>query len=381
MSSSNFASAINEAIDELGIAQPSTKRSHRGGRREKRRKEKCALAAQAELTASLVEVRRTESKGLGLFALKDLAAGTRIISEVPLLKMAKGNLLDCRWADHALTAFEELDAEKQAAMLNLHAGLGVKDLRKVVVEAMKAGQVGPIDVKIADIHDITDIEDPAFRGKIKVASTFASNLFVVEGSKDGPMAVIGELASRVNHACHPNVILSWNEKNQRINVHANRDVKEGEEIMFSYTDFMGSRKERQEKLAVRGFECDCETCGNDYADKRRQRYTQLIDSMGQDEEQVKHRKLSERENAGGLLEATEAMTLLDAEGVLTLSTVEVLHKMVGYHKAMGNLHSALDCVETEMANVAIILGTDCATYEMGVAEANKLRSELEKHGV
>jgi hypothetical protein len=57
-------------------------------------------------------------------------------------------------------------------------------------------------------------------------------------------------------------------------VHAVKDLKKGEEITLSYITPLEPYTIRREVLLKRGFECDCQLCKTDKADKdyaRRQR--------------------------------------------------------------------------------------------------------------
>ena len=71
----------------------------------------------------------------------------------------------------------------------------------------------------------------------------------------------------LNHSCKPNVRVLWCNNRPaepvQLEVVALRDIRLGEELMFSYIDESLSFSERQEALADYGFICGCERCGSE----------------------------------------------------------------------------------------------------------------------
>ena len=68
-------------------------------------------------------------------------------------------------------------------------------------------------------------------------------------------------ASRINHACLPNTVPSWNNNLGRLAIHAARDIEEGEEITSMYMDKLTCYDERQRYVReLLGFNCTCRLC-------------------------------------------------------------------------------------------------------------------------
>ncbi len=64
----------------------------------------------------------------------------------------------------------------------------------------------------------------------------------------------------MNHSCNPNVEITFLDDN-RVVVTALRDIKEGEEVTFSYIDEEASVGERRLELKERyRFNCSCWKC-------------------------------------------------------------------------------------------------------------------------
>jgi len=78
----------------------------------------------------------------------------------------------------------------------------------------------------------------------------------------GMVAVFHD-ATRMNHACAGafNVVYSWREAEDRLYVHAVRDIKQGEEILTTYINTKKPRSERQSFLSTHyHFDCKCSVC-------------------------------------------------------------------------------------------------------------------------
>ncbi|KAJ0988535.1 hypothetical protein J5N97_006891 [Dioscorea zingiberensis] len=81
----------------------------------------------------------------------------------------------------------------------------------------------------------------------------------VLGKKSGYSGVgLWILPSFVNHSCSPNARRL--HIGDRVVVHASRDVKAGEEIVFAYFDVFVPVKKRKEMSKRWGFQCRCERC-------------------------------------------------------------------------------------------------------------------------
>ncbi|XXH01880.1 hypothetical protein Hte_008242 [Hypoxylon texense] len=165
----------------------------------------------------LFEVQRIPGKGRGLIALCDIAKGTRIISETPLLLVES---MPQPALERTLAAkLKAMPKEQQRQFLSLHNNF--------------PGQY-------------------AFGG---VAKTNA--LPCGSGSSTGG---IYPTICLINHSCLPNSHNNWNSNYDVETIHAIRPIKAGEEITIDYSHG-GSSHIRQQRLRNSfGFGCQCAGC-------------------------------------------------------------------------------------------------------------------------
>ncbi|XP_058096383.1 methyltransferase FGSG_00040 [Magnolia sinica] len=212
-----------------------------------------------------VQIKRSENCGRGLFATKDLEAGTLLIMTKPvaigraILPEPGDDSGDCArmvmWKDFVNKI---LDAAKRCrkTLQLIYAlstgedeeGLEVPDLNLFRPETEEScfseekPDMGRI-LKILDVNSLT--ED----------GTCAKTL----GKKSGFYGVgLWILASFVNHSCNPNARRL--HIGDHMAIHASRDVKAGEEITFAYFDVLEPLKKRRELSKTWGFYCKCKRC-------------------------------------------------------------------------------------------------------------------------
>lgn len=162
-----------------------------------------------ETVGTLIKVHRSEGKGYGIFALKDIPVGSIILSEAPLV-----NLVD------------------DGARVDPLDGL-VDGLPPALKKAYQS------------LHSYRQ------RGSESLNRTILySNGFAVGKVATG----VFEIASRFNHSCVPNSEFDWHEELGRM-VYKNRyPLMEGEEVTIDY----GHKKGHLKKFY--GFECNCGGC-------------------------------------------------------------------------------------------------------------------------
>ncbi|KAF2766148.1 SET domain-containing protein [Teratosphaeria nubilosa] len=168
------------------------------------------------------EIRHAGAKGLGVFASRAIARGTRIFAEQPLLEVK-----------------DERGAATHAARQGLH------DLLRVARERGRGlTQLVPNATSII-------FQYPA------ILSVFRNNNFDL-----GDRQAVFRHISRLNHACKPSAQGNFNAALGNFTIHALRPIDPGEEITISYLSEHGALKEyRQERLlSCYGFLCDCPAC-------------------------------------------------------------------------------------------------------------------------
>lgn len=167
---------------------------------------------------TLVEIRDTEAKGLGVFALCDIVPGTILLSEAPLV-----TLIDTgSRADPLDVAVNALSPHEKASFFSLHHFSRNKN------ESMSRSIV--------------------YSNGYSIQNDLATGVF--------------ETASRINHSCVPNSFYLWKESTGKM-VFLNRfNLIEGEEVTVDY----GHKKKYLEKIY--GFECQCGGCTESGSDAR-----------------------------------------------------------------------------------------------------------------
>lgn len=180
----------------------------------------------------LIELRKipsnsTASRGLGLFALRNIPRGTTIVSEVPLLEVA-----DTADRTKAKDAFNRLSRDKKQAYLRLY------------------GWIPAADAKLAKYGSMNN------RTR-KVMSVYCYNAFE---------KWVVELGSRFNHSCMPNVCVLTEQEDTpeqtTLRFYALRDILAGEELFVSYLGMSFLDRAERQRLLRRnwGFTCNCPAC-------------------------------------------------------------------------------------------------------------------------
>jgi SET domain-containing protein len=136
----------------------------------------------------LYEIEHIENKGRGLKSAKPITQGTRILAELPLITVSelKSNKLS--------DSVDEIQAKLDEASLEV---------------------VGTI----MGLHNAHVDTEPELVGIVH------TNAFHLD---EGRLGVFGD-ASYINHSCRPNVEAEWDPNLGMLMVHANQDIKEGEE--------------------------------------------------------------------------------------------------------------------------------------------------------
>jgi hypothetical protein len=168
----------------------------------------------------LWKIERIPGKGKGLIATQDIAPGTLLISEAPLLTTEGVTTIDLEVAETQLSK-------------------KLSSLPKASQEAFLA------------LHNNYEDEKPL------------SGIVRSNGYPLGPGAEAGGVfatISRINHSCRPNVVQSWNPLLEKETVYAVRTIPAGTEICTAY-HVGGPSTERQQILKTYfGFSCTCALC-------------------------------------------------------------------------------------------------------------------------
>ncbi|KAJ0162382.1 SET domain-containing protein 5 [Colletotrichum tanaceti] len=183
-------------------------------------------------------VRHAAGKGLGVFALKPIPRGRRILAEEALLTVPSSD------SGGALLRQAELLSEAgRASLLALSPNPDKSSGVLGWLESLWRSRAAP--ARTAANHAVLGI--------------FRNNNFDIG---DRTRALFPRVA-RLNHACVPNAQGNFNAALRAFTVHATRDIRADEEITISYLDeHLGLRRARQSALREGyGFACGCDACG------------------------------------------------------------------------------------------------------------------------
>lgn len=142
----------------------------------------------------LYEVKSSQDKGLGLFATQIIPKGTRILSEKPLIKIARTDL------GSVVSIFGTLSEEDKTFIKSLYCLPAIFVKRKSELERQRAGQSTAMQIA-------------------QILATFQTNCFRLD-TVSGQYSGLFREASRINHACADNVFCYWNNESGEQTIHA-----------------------------------------------------------------------------------------------------------------------------------------------------------------
>ena len=160
-------------------------------------------------------------KSKGLVATRVIPRGTRILSEVPIIR-----------------APESLTLPKLREIIDKQVGKLTKDDPQA-------------DLSMHNIYPDDDDDDVS-----RFCGVFQTNGLPIDDGESG--WGIFRYACQINHYCDNNAQKAWNDDIKRHTIHALRQIEKGEEITITYLDVLTIRENRQEKLRQKlKFACSC----------------------------------------------------------------------------------------------------------------------------
>ncbi|KAL8668533.1 MAG: hypothetical protein Q9168_006837 [Polycauliona sp. 1 TL-2023] len=178
---------------------------------------------QSTTSNPMYALRDVPGKGKGLVATCTIPKGTRILSEEPIIAVARNPPTNKQSQASICQQVEALDQHQRQAFLSMY-----------------------------NIHPYKDFAEQC-HGIIRTNG-------LPHGVEEDEAGIFLE-ACRINHACDNNAQNSWNANIKRHTVHALRDIVEGEEITIYYIGIHGNRKARIEALHRKfSFTCSCRLC-------------------------------------------------------------------------------------------------------------------------
>ncbi|EGN92671.1 hypothetical protein SERLA73DRAFT_116951 [Serpula lacrymans var. lacrymans S7.3] len=162
-------------------------------------------------------------KGLGIVAVRNIAAGETILEEAPLFTQTRGRCL-------------------QSVVDSL---------------ASKSTQEKRLYLQLSNCH-----RDrlPPLLGIFETNALPCGNNDGLSGHRASTAGVF-LCGSRFNSSCVPNVNNRWDENKQAVEFRALKDIVSGEELCISYGSLLETGEMRRKELAAKfKFHCRCETC-------------------------------------------------------------------------------------------------------------------------
>lgn len=232
--------------------------------------------------AGLVVVRSAGVMGKGIFAMRDIARGTRILDEDPLFVVYDRPLHDDRTEEAFIQDVEtfcetarNLSANKLQKLDRLYYDAGydkTSDKDRIKDWYLDEGIRDEQGRQMSEKNLIYAVMEMSRRYTI-----FKDSCAQVGLDGTGQDSAIFLLYSRINHSCSPNAHAHYNGTTERLTVHATRDIEAGDQIFVPYVDTACLPRDRRQELTKRfGFACECPTCTIDLAaEPLRQRMHEL----------------------------------------------------------------------------------------------------------
>lgn len=188
-------------------------------------------------TLPTLETRSSPSKGVGLFAVDDIPAYTRILEDYALLSLARGEDIPELWLKYSALPPEERKDFDQL-------GFSSNQLQKEEFLISKLEERG------YDADEATKM--------VRAQSRFMANAFKEDNDKW--RATLFLTVARINHSCTPNAQTHYRPASGAKVIYSLRDIKAGEEIEISYFGIHLSYEDRQKRAQSWGFTCTCPAC-------------------------------------------------------------------------------------------------------------------------
>ncbi|KAK1829342.1 hypothetical protein QBC39DRAFT_384222 [Podospora conica] len=198
-------------------------------------------------------------RGLGVLATRPLAKGELVMVAAPVL-LVRSDFVTTTTTGGASEAGGRFSVRQQEGVLERGARQLPMETQRRLAGLARRGE-----------------EHTSFGGLVR--DVLGTNAFHLEVEGVDHLALYLE-PSRMNHGCRPNVFWRFSWKHMTMEVIALRDIKPGEEIVYSYTFLGYTRQERQAMLAHWGFTCSCAMCTagpseSALSDRRRDRLFEL----------------------------------------------------------------------------------------------------------
>ncbi|XP_010499000.1 PREDICTED: uncharacterized protein LOC104776604 [Camelina sativa] len=212
-----------------------------------------------------IEIKKSELSGRGLFATKNVVAGTLVLvtKAVAIQRGILGNgesvekaqlVMWNNFVDEVTESVRKCD-RKRRVVSALSTG---EDEDKLEIPEISLFRPDEAVETCGDSKQSLDSEKLLSILDVNAMVEDAISAKVMGKNKEYYGVGIWTLPSFINHSCLPNA--------RRVHVgdyaivHASRDIKAGEEISFAYFDVLSPLEKRKEMAESWGFSCGCSRC-------------------------------------------------------------------------------------------------------------------------
>ncbi|KIM41185.1 hypothetical protein M413DRAFT_11349 [Hebeloma cylindrosporum] len=252
-----------------------------------------------------ISIKESPTGGIGVFAERDIKYGELLIAERPLLmtgaftkyKIRGGDWVhDYTYEDHVKIMWFEQEQQLELAFNRMDDDR--KEAYMALANSHKEDGSGPLlGVQRTngfgiDLNELTKNGGRGPSSEELIGEFGGMNLSEEQQANLKPQetldiySLVAKDASRMNHSCSPNAVLEFSLASFSLQFHANRDIKAGEEIFYSYTDIYVPAAERPKELEPYDFTCACTACSlaTPESDKFRQtsaRHMKILETLYQ----------------------------------------------------------------------------------------------------
>ncbi|KAM3431789.1 hypothetical protein NHJ13734_007147 [Beauveria thailandica] len=224
---------------------------------------------------TLLEARPTGefTSGIGLFAVREIPRGTRMIEEAPMIVLPNTQSIDDE-LDAFCSAFQQLTEAERSNFDQLYCGYSV-DKTSELLNAVRRWR----SYNLTHDTDGSWLDDTRHTEVLHIIydrfCRFRTN-FVYLGAVNASGKGLFALFSRINHSCVPNAYWTFNAAIERLTVHATRHIRVGEQITISYIkDPIAPKIVRALRLRPGNFSCNCTACTDPAMEARIRRIQEL----------------------------------------------------------------------------------------------------------
>ncbi|XP_061992985.1 methyltransferase FGSG_00040 [Rosa rugosa] len=219
----------------------------------------------AEYIGGAVEMRKSGIRGRGLFATKNMEAGSLVLINKAVA------------TERGILPGQDLDENAQLVMWKTFTEKVMDSVAKCsrtcgLISTLSSGEdedgleVPEINLFKPDSEHLIGYSNEKKLDASRVLSILDVNSIVEDSisskvlGKNSDYYGVGlwVLASFINHSCIPNARRL--HVGDYVIVHASRDVKAGEELTFAYFDVLNPLEKRNEMSKTWGFRCNCRRC-------------------------------------------------------------------------------------------------------------------------